>query len=179
MFWKPLLIGLCALLFSGAATPAFVGPTTLEPSTVELLFSTQIYAWKLACEAKKVNCEAISPPLVGYAILWGQYGRYYIGADEILVDIRLIGQPLSVLIIMHEMIHYIQNVQGHDLKGGPSAAPRCDDEQEAFTLVRKTNDELKIYVGPDIEKYVQTWEHAKENYPACMMLGIRPPFTGA
>ncbi len=111
------------------------GPWSLDQKRAEALFSVQGLAWGEACALKGIKpamCAKLPPPRVSYGFLPMQYGGYKIGSYHVVIDVRIMGQSLSGVIMVHEMIHYIQDLQRKD--GPVSIAEECAAEKEAFNL---------------------------------------------
>ena len=134
------IIAAAALLFHSGpskAQSALTGPWSFDEQTVDTLMVGQGLAWKGACVLTKTACEGIPPPYVGYALLWGRLGTYQIGTRTVLVDLRLLGQTVSVSTMVHEMVHYLQSYERADPFYVPTPDSPCRDEKEAHDLTRE------------------------------------------
>lgn len=130
---KALLACLCLALLplAAGAQSAFPGPSTLSDGTAQDLMIIQLGAWAAACEDLKADCDKIPPPRVGYGLLPAAFGVYTRGSGIVMVDLRIMGQPISLVTMFHEMVHYIRDVQDPP-KPGPIPKSRvCSEEKEA------------------------------------------------
>lgn len=151
---RKFLVGLAAILATGFSfpahgVPAMTGPSTLTEAGAETLFSMQYSAWHYACELKQADCANISPPIVAYGLLPARFGQYSDGDGAIIIEVRLMAQPLSFMVMVHEMIHYLQYVQGEGYHGDDMAVYRavgCRREAEAFDLTGELNRKLNYVV---------------------------------
>lgn len=158
------LVALVALALScGTAygQSAFPGPSSFSVAEQDTLFIAQVAAWDSACFLMKMTkeCRDIRPPRVGYALLAGDFGNFDGGTRTILVDLRLLGQGTAIAVMVHEMIHYLQ-----DKRDGPdrklTLKTKCAAEKEAHDLVQ---DWYKIMdMKPDPRAY--PWDKAKILY---------------
>lgn len=168
---------LAALLLSIAlVSPAggqskFPAPSSLTLAESELLFTMHADAWELACMMKRADCSDIPRPVVVYGFLPYQYGRYWRNESVVVIDIRLVGQPLSVLVAVHEMIHYIQMAQGQAGMGP------CTLEREAFELVFELNRRLELVTDTRLKNWdsVITPEDGSEPYTIAEGYGCPEP----
>lgn len=149
-FLVAIVAALCAFLALPAhGQSAFTGPSTLSPASAEYLFQMQVDAWHAACAMKRADCDKIKPPGVAYGLLWGMFGSYMDGEDAVMIDIRLMAQPFAYMVMVHEMIHYLQYQTGQMMKGSPGYLSDCGREEEAFTLTYVLNLRLGLVKGDD------------------------------
>lgn len=131
------VVAASALLFHAGpskAQTALSAPWSFAEPTVETWLVSQSLAWRGACVLTKTACESIPPPYVGYALLSRRLGTYEIGSRTVLIDLRLLGQPIAVATMVHEMVHYLQAWKNPDLSYPPPPDTICADEKEAHEL---------------------------------------------
>lgn len=162
------LIGIIAsLAISGPALAQsqMTGPASIPVETAIKLHGLHVMAWNTACELKKQQklCAQWVMPKVAYGLLFGDYGAYRHGSDIALVDLRLIGQEFGHVVLIHEMIHYIQHLE-NPLVVNLLAANACAEEEEAFTLVYEYVQKSEIAKG---DPRVETWSQALPKYAFC------------
>jgi hypothetical protein len=179
----PLRLALTAALVAGltlaaltAATPVTQTPSegplkieeiwTLDEMQVASLDKAAQDAWKLACEAVAEDCSKLTAPNVVYTVLSSHlYGMYVKDADQVIINIRLIGQTFSMSVMTHEMIHYIQGRRA--VIGSP-----CAREEEAFEATRKIYDKYGMS-----DPRMRPWSFAKYFYPMCGMISRYVPLA--
>jgi hypothetical protein len=157
------------LVLSGAsvAQSYLPGPHTMPPSAAENLAVLHWTAWSAACDLKKVDCRKWPMPVVVYGLLPGSYGRYRFGSDIVQIDLRLMGGEFAQTVIIHEMIHYIQDLQRPLRPDLLTAEQACHDEEEAYRLVYA----YVLVTGTAIKDFrVKQWDVAKFAYPHCFKL---------
>jgi len=101
-------------------------------------------AWNIACAFKAYDCSRLRAPQVWYIALRGGHGRYYFGAPGIEVNMELIGQPFSGLVMVHEMVHYIQYAQRQASKYPTVYDNHCVRESEAFNIMAAVAHAMNI-----------------------------------
>jgi hypothetical protein len=121
------------LAFNVQAQSYLPGPWSIPNDTAAQLQSIHMRAWKLACELKRVDCKTFPPPAVAYALM-DAYGKYQVGSRVVLVDLRMYGQEYGAMVLIHEMIHYIQSLQ-RPMVVEIDSKMACADEAEAHRLV--------------------------------------------
>jgi hypothetical protein len=116
----------------------------------------EMAAWNFACEATRADCTRLKRPVVGYSFLPnGILGLYpHLGGWIVIVNIKLADNPLSVPVITHEMIHYIQHYT--DFQGSS-----CARERQAFDLVVEMN---KKYLLDPFGMIVVPWREIAHQY---------------
>lgn len=172
-FFAALLLSLALVFPAGAQLP---GPHSLTEQGTGALISIEIEAWILACRAKKMDCTNILRPIVGYGILPGPYGMYLPGEMVISIDMRLLFQSFSRIVIFHEMVHYLQWVAGET-----ETMNKCAREKEAFDLAWQMNAEMG-YVDPVEEPRHKSWAQVSDvgAYKRCFPAPLAPvEITGA
>lgn len=153
---------------SAQAQSKFVPPSTLTEASVSTLMAMQLSAWVMACGAKKLDCNMFAMPHVGYSLLPQRLGQYRPGELTVTVELRLLAQPASLVVMMHEMIHYLQYVTGQTRADSKNYLSPCAREQEAYDLVMKTNVARKLAKG---DARILTWERAAKMYYGCALAG--------
>ena len=114
-----------------------------EPLFVKDISKMERTAWRIACDFKGYDCSNIPVPQVWYMEMEGTHGRYWRGAPGIEVNTKLIGQVFSGLVMVHEMVHYIQDYQiRQSLNHGFNS--HCDREREAFNITLAVAFSLNI-----------------------------------
>src|SRR6185503_1651574 len=153
----------------GSATGQSVmrGPSSLSPPVAEALFNLHLDAWHAACELKRIQCPMYPMPKVAYGFLAGALGSYTFKSNTVLLDIRLIGQPISKVILVHEMIHYIQDKQ-RGSQPEVTIAVACHDEEEAFRLSYTYSIINNVALDDPRNK---DWPSAMWAYPGCVVMG--------
>ena len=91
-------------------------------------------AWRLACTFKAYDCSTLAQPQVWYTPIWGSYGRYKHDSPGIQINIGVAGETFSLLVAVHEMVHYIQNAEGANRFGEATYRAHCQREAEAFNI---------------------------------------------
>lgn len=139
---KSKILGTVAALFLMVSSCSCVA----DGMTNNALLKGQIAAaWQMACEAKKVDCTLIEEPIVGFTTLGVNTLGMYPGVGPIvLVNIDLEFKPSSVPVIVHEMTHYIQQLQIEYLGVHMS---RCERERESYTITREMAIKYKLDVS--------------------------------
>lgn len=166
---RGFILGVIAALGLSCGTTAnaqsrWDGVSSFTLKETETLAIIHQLAWAMACEAKKAKCAAFIPPYVGYAMLPSRLGQYLPGELIVQVDIRLLGQPVSALVVAHEMVHYLQFITGQLDAKAANFLDTCAREQEAFTLVWAMDRKYKLAKG---DKRLLTWEQARPFYYIC------------
>jgi hypothetical protein len=136
---------------------ATVAPSAFSPEALTYLSAIEARAWALACRYKNVDCVArnLRPPLVGYVVLpRNLFGLYEPGSSSVQINIGLMGQDFSGLVMVHEMIHYLQSVT-HER----GLLTSCEAEEEAFTLTFRLMLDLNTF-----DRRVATWSEIKYQY---------------
>jgi len=147
------LVASVCLAFPAFAQTRLPGPSSISPETAEMLFLTEMDAWRTACREMKVLCSAWAPPVVTYGLLKGPFGRYELGSHTIQLDIRILGQSFSYVVMVHEMVHYLQyTVFGPILSS-------CEAEEQAFRIGMKVALDLNIQ-----DPRIKTWTEMKHLY---------------
>lgn len=152
-------IGVLLAVGAGAQS-ALPGKHTFSESTVATLMGVHLDAWWTACKLMKTVCRDIVPPRVAYTLLPRQYGAFDIGSRTVLVDIRVFAQEVSYPIIVHEMIHYLQDKRA-PLRTSLTTAQMCKDEEEAHTLVLRYTQTSNVAKG---DPRVKAWADAAAFY---------------
>lgn len=150
----------CILAMPAGAQSQLSGPSSLSAAQTELLARAHYEAWQIACAMKKAPCGSIKPPLVVYGVLDGNFGEYTDGERPVRIDVRLMFQPISVLVMIHEDIHYLQYVLGEVASYDSFAenhAQGCAREKEAFNLTWNANVLFGI-VDPTKEPRLRNWD---------------------
>lgn len=130
-----LLAGLVLALlpFAAQPLPQLDHPFSLPTNAAEQLESIHRRGWAIACELKKTNCSGWPMPVVAYTLM-DAYGKYQIGSRVVLIDLRMYGQEFGALVMIHEMIHYIQAMK-RPMVVEVNNEMGCADEKEAHELV--------------------------------------------
>lgn len=159
------LLGLLASLFlalPASAQTALPGPWTVPPNLVAAMQEVELEAWRTACREMKVLCGAWPKPTVTYGLLGGPFGRYELGAHSIQIEFRIYNQQFSYVVMVHEMVHYIQYRLKPDMPG-------CEAEEQAFRIG------MKVALDLNIQDYrIKTWTEMQDQY-GC---GKLPPRRG-
>lgn len=125
----------------------------------------QARAFILACAWSRYDCSYTTRPYVIYDESAGEmdaYGYYYMGDDTIYLDDDLINDPYRLVVLVHEMTHYLQSKSGE--YGWPyTKAQSCAQEKEAFTVARNV---AQAVFGRDYDK-APAWEEMIEYYDGC------------
>lgn len=137
------------------------GVWSFTDEQVILLATMQGNAWVEAKRLMRMEGLGIAPPKVGYGLLMGRYGSYDVGARTVMVDIRLLWQPLSTTVMVHEMIHFIQDKKDPLRKDMIDVHTVCREEKEAHDLTYKWAVEMNI---AQWEPRVRKWEDAAISY---------------
>lgn len=151
---KELLLGAMLALSPAANASGITGPSSVTADQAQELQLIAYHAWREACEAKDMVafCNTVRQPLIGYALMPGKFGMYPIGSGVLFINLEIIGQPFSFVVMVHEMVHVLQD---HDNK----ERTECEDEAEAFRLAFNAS---LIYEIED--KRIYTWTEAKGMY---------------
>lgn len=144
------------LLHSGQskAQEAPLAPLSFNEKTIETLLVGQALAWNGACLLTRTSCKNTPPPRVGYVLLSGKLGVYEVGTRTILVDLRLLGQEVAVVVMVHEMVHYLQARRGQDRLERAFVDSVCRDEKEAHDVTAAFVRMTGIAVG---DRRVNEW----------------------
>lgn len=106
-----------------------------EMSKNSQLLGQERAAWQMACEAKKVDCTRIEAPILAFTVLGPDTLGMYPGVGPIvLVNSDYLLKLSSVPVIVHEMTHYIQQVEIENLGVHMT---RCQREKESYTITRE------------------------------------------
>lgn len=134
------------------------GSSPLAMNPMDRMIGFHNAAWQMACEAKKFDCTLIDPPHVAYTILpRGILGQYHDGTDVVLINMKLILNPASVAVAIHEMVHYLQNASGELDRTSPSYKGVCAVEHEAFDLTFAMNQKYHLVAGDFVQPWSQTF----------------------
>lgn len=153
-----------ALAMPAFAQSRFPGPSSIPLESAETIQTLHLFAWGAACSLKKAKCERYQMPQVAYGLLPGEYGKFRPGTSVVLLDMRIVGQELAVVVLVHEMIHYLQDLE-NPLRTGPlTVAVACADEEEAFRLAY---DFARLNDIAMKDPRLDTWESALPKYPFC------------
>jgi len=151
------------LVTSGAqvgAQSALPGPSSITAAQAEAMSVEQAEAWDTACREMRIRCKDFPPPQVAYGLLPSAFGMYQLGARTVLLDIRIIGQPFAFVVMVHEMVHYLQyRVLDQNMS-------KCDAEEQAFRIGFKTALDRNI-----VDPRIKTWTEIRYIY-GC---GTSPP----
>jgi hypothetical protein len=151
------------LLFHAPYTDAqsrMPGPHSFSEKTVSTLMDIHFNGFLEACRMMKMQCRDIAPPRVAYAVLPYQYGAFDIGSRTVLLDIRIFSQEISLAIIVHESIHYLQDKRS-PLRTSVTLAESCKDEKEAHELTMEWTRETGIAKD---DARVKDWSSASSWY---------------
>lgn len=91
-------------------------------------------AWRLVCEYSQYSCEGIDPPEVVHDDnaddigAWGYYSAA-VAPNMIFVNTKAVGKANYLLILVHEMTHYLQHKHQDQM---PKSS--CEREREAFDV---------------------------------------------
>jgi hypothetical protein len=164
---KALILGLSVALSGGEAGEqprGFPGPSSFGSEVVIELEKMHDFAWFAACDAKQIDCTGLDRPRVGYVVIEDALGQYYYGAHIVEVDIRMLGQQASILVVVHEMLHYLQWGMGQTTFGSRGYLTPCEREKEAFTLTYQVSAEYSIAVA---DKRITPWSAIVHRYEGC------------
>lgn len=104
-------------------------------------------AFAEACHFSRYNCRGLSTPMVRYSIYVESEGAYgiYMGGNTVWLSPELDTPEKRYLIMVHEMVHYLQSMR--DGNGVPfnGTFERCVYEQEAFEISDIVAARLKLY----------------------------------
>lgn len=145
-----MLSRIAALLLALLAVPALA---STYQRYVKDIGKMQEAAWILACRLKSYDCSQLTPPQVWYFPLGSIHGRYAHGEVGIEVDTDLLGQAFSGLVMVHEMVHYIQYHQRVTGESGTMLLTSCQREAEAFNITNA----VAIASGLHTDPRVATW----------------------
>lgn len=108
-------------------------PLSAAADQIDILLGHQNAAWQMACEAKQIDCTLVELPRVAFTLMPpGALGMYPNGGGTVFVNIRYLYYSESVSVMLHEMVHYLQQVQIVNVPGFHMTW--CEREAEAFTL---------------------------------------------
>jgi len=142
---------------------ALPGPSSITAAQAEAMSVAQAEAWDTACREMRIACKgpsALPPPQVAYGLLPSAFGMYQLGARTVLLDIRIIGQPFAFVVMVHEMVHYLQyRVLDENMS-------KCDAEEQAFRIGFKAALDRNI-----VDPRIKTWTEIRYIY-GC---GTSPP----
>lgn len=158
------LLGLVAVLglsCTAQAQTALPGEWTYSEKTIATMMDIQWSTWADACVAMKMKCRDIIPPRVAYGVLQGQYGAFDLGSRTVLLDIRIFAQEVSVPIMFHEMVHYLQEKRNPLRTGSYSYEENCAAEKEAHTLSYAYSQKAGFAKG---DARIKTWAQAAAWY---------------
>ena len=117
-------------------------------------------AWETVCIYKAVNCSELPAPQVWYTPdADGMFGYYTFGEEGIHVHLKLLGDPFSRYVVIHEMVHYIQLKQAQTGKTGVLYAHSCVRESEAFNITATA-----AYAERFLDPRLVTWARARGHY---------------
>ncbi len=154
MFKK--LVALCLSLI--LASPVVAAPVFL--ASINQMHQE---AWRDACKYKATYCEEIPMPQVWYTEMdRTMYGYYEYGAAGVHIRMNLLGTEFSRYVVVHEMVHYLQERQEETGYTGVLYRFTCVRESEAFNVVAGLALE-RGYVDPRIK----SWGEASAYYPQC------------
>lgn len=142
------------------AQSAFLGPSTFSQEAIGGLMVIHFAAWTNACELTKADCNKYTPPRVTYAILPAAFGAFRSGTDVVFIDLRLLGQQAAIPVMVHEMVHYIQD-RREPLKRPMTNARKCRDEKEAHDLAIAFVALTGIAAN---DPRIRSWDNAKYGY---------------
>jgi hypothetical protein len=128
---KSLKLFAAALVLLAAPYAALADPA---PKYVTDISEMERASWRIACAFKAYDCSRLPAPQVWYIDMQGTHGRYFFGAPGIEVSTKLLGQSFSGLVMVHEMVHYIQYAQRREHSYPSVYDNRCVRESEAFNI---------------------------------------------
>jgi hypothetical protein len=122
---KPMVPLIAALAASCVSMPE-------RPSAVEVAFAD-------ACRLSQYDCAGVPPPAARVTDFGHDFGVYgvYMGGNLIWIasDAELLLGPVSLhAILIHETVHYLQEVVGH-LRPSSSMLEVCAKEEEAYLVM--------------------------------------------
>ena len=140
-------------LISALLLMTFSVACSAEPMSNGDLIQGQIAAaWRMACEAKKVDCTMIEEPITAFALFSVQTGGMYLGGQIVLINAEMQGKATSVPVLVHEMTHYLQAVEMSNLG---VEMTRCERERESYTITREIAMKYKLDISAG---YTAPWE---------------------
>lgn len=117
-------------------------------------------SWQAACLLRGTNCEKIPRPAIVFSdeLPYQMQGSYTRGEGVIYVRMSYQMDPYSMVVMVHEMIHYLQYIRNGVII--PTTIQRCAQEQEAF----EADDRFAKRMGLDEHPDAFTWAEAVSTY---------------
>lgn len=155
------LLQFCAVVALSLGLAAPVAATQFGPNKYSSdVKALEQEAWDLACSYTGVDCAWVPRPLIWYLnIPTGAYGRYYFGTNSIIVNQSLYRETFSGMVMMHEMVHYLQD----RFRPAPMFLSQiCQMEAEAFNTTYAAAARLKYW-----DDRLAVWPQIRHAYFGC------------
>lgn len=136
---------------------------TVEPMRTSLRRKAIKNTWRMACVLSQYSCKRLKKPTIVWSNFipnhWKAFGLFIPGEPNLYVRTNLPTQ-LTEVVLVHEMVHYLQDKRGEYLTS-------CAKEAEAFKVGDKYAKRIRRY---DLVRGPLWWKP----YPRCQNYGMSP-----
>lgn len=155
---KALLAVLGLLFVSVSASAESV--RLVDKATAATVQNHVDIAWSWACLLQGVNCRNVPKPVVNFTdeLDLEMQGSYWYGTATVNVALVFFGDPYEIVLLVHEMMHYLQWIEGGHAPSYRSM--KCLREKEAFANDAK----VAKYLGLDTHPHAFKWEQVEAAY---------------